>query len=214
MTVLVSFIRNALPRRDYQPTDRSYRATMAPLGRRFVAGLVDWSIVTVCYLLVNIPLGVLQVTADEVGGVVRWVGLVLTQMAALAVVAGYFAFFFSTGHTLGMRAADIHVVEQRSGKAPALARAATRGVLAVVFFLASFTAYTYLLGHYDSPLSSFHQGARVVSITVAALAAIGHLVQLRDRQGRSLWDRLAGLAVVEDIVPSSMPDRLWAPWGP
>jgi hypothetical protein len=36
---------------------------------------------------------------------------------------------------------------------------------------------------------------------------------LLDRSGRTLWDRLTGLAVVEDIVPTSMPDRLWSPWG-
>ena len=209
---MASFRRkNPLP--EYRPPDGSYRATAAPLSRRLVGGLVDWTIVTVVFLIAQIPLGVIQATGDEIGGITFWSLFFLTQAAGLAVVAGYFAFFFSTGHTLGMRAADIHVVGAGTGRSPALARATVRGVLAVVFFLASFTAYTYVLGHYDTPLSTFHQVSRVVSIAVASLAFFGHMWQLRDRAGRGIWDRLCGLVVIEDMVPSSMPERLWTPWG-
>jgi uncharacterized RDD family membrane protein YckC len=210
--VWASFIRRRrLP--EYRPEDGSYRATAAPFGRRALAGLIDWTIVTVCYLIVEIPLGVFQAAADEVGGIAFVVVFALTQAAGLAVVAGYFAFFLSTGHTLGMRAVDIHVVGAQAGHAPVLARAAGRGVLSVVFFLATFTAYTFVLGQYDTPLSTFHQVSRAASILVASLAFFGQLWQLWDRGGRSLWDRLVGVAVVEDIVPASMPDRLWSPWG-
>ena len=209
---MASFRRkNPLP--EYRPPDGSYRATAAPLSRRLVGGLVDWTIVTVVFLIAQIPLGVIQATGDEIGGITFWAVFFLTQAAGLAVVAGYFAFFFSTGHTLGMRAADIHVVAASTGRSPALARAAGRGVLAVVFFLASFTAYTFVLGNYDTPLSTFHQVSRAVSIAIASLAFFGHMWQLRDRAGRGIWDRLCGLAVIEDIVPSSMPERLWTPWG-
>lgn len=207
-----SFIRRrALP--EYRPQDGSYRATAAPFGRRALAGLVDWTLVTVCYLIVEIPLGVVQAIGDEVGGIVFVVLLALTQAAALAVVAGYFAFFLSTGHTLGMRALDIQVVGGQNGRPPSLARAAGRGVLSVVFFLATYTAYTFVLGHYDTPLSTFHQVSRAACIFLASLAFFGHLWQVWDRAGRALWDRLAGLAVIEDMVPASMPDRLWSPWG-
>jgi uncharacterized RDD family membrane protein YckC len=209
---LASFARRG-PRPQYRPEDGSYRATAAPFRRRVIAGLVDWSIVTVCYLVVNIPLGVFQATGSEVGGVVEWSVLVVTQLAALGVIAGYFAFFLSTGHTLGMRAVDIHVVDQRSGRSATVARATARGVLAVVFFISSFTAYTYVLGHYDEPLTDFQEVARTATISIASLALFGHLWQLRDRAGRSLWDRLTRLSVVEDIIPASMPDRLWSPWG-
>jgi uncharacterized RDD family membrane protein YckC len=209
---LASF-RRKQPLPGYRPPDGSYRATAAPLARRLVGGLVDWTIVTVFFLIAQIPLGVLQATADEIGGVVFVVVFILTQAAGLAIVAGYFAFFFSTGHTLGMRAADIHVVGAGNGRSPGLARAAGRGVLAVIFFLASFTAYTFVLGRYDTPLSTFHQVSRAVSIAIASLAFFGHLWQLRDRAGRGLWDRLFGLVVIEDMVPSSLPERLWTPWG-
>jgi uncharacterized RDD family membrane protein YckC len=212
MNVLASF-RRRRPLPEYRPPDGSYRATAAPLSRRALAGLLDWTIVTVCFLIAQIPLGVLQATADEIGGVVFAIVFALTQAVALAIVAGYFAFFFSTGHTLGMRATDIHLVAAGSGASPSLARSAARGVLAVVFFVTTFTAYTFVLGRYDTPLSTFHQVSRAVCISVAALAFFGHLWQLWDRNGRSLWDRLFGLAAIEDRVPSSMPDRLWTPWG-
>jgi uncharacterized RDD family membrane protein YckC len=212
MTVLGSSGRRR-PRPEFHPQDGSYRATAAPLSRRVVAGMIDWAIVTVWYLVANIPLGVLQATANEIGGVVYVTVLLLTQAAALAVIAGYFAFFFATGHTLGMRAADIHVVDARTGGNPTLGRAVARSLLSVVFFVASFTAYTYVLGHYDTPLSTFHEVARAASIAVAAIAFAGHMWQLPDRAGRSVWDRVAGLAVIEDMVPASMPDRLWSPWG-
>jgi len=213
MNALVSFLRRrGLP--EYRPPGGSYRATAAPLSRRIIAGLVDWTIVTVSYLLVEIPLGVFQATGFEVGGIVEVVLFVLTQAAALAVVVGYFAFFFATGHTLGMRAVDIHVVGAQSGLSPTLTRAVARGLLAVVFFLSTFTAYTFVLGNYDTPLSSFHHVTRAVSIALTCIALFGHLWQLRDPGGRSLWDRLAGLAVIEDMIPSTMPDRLWSPWGP
>ena len=84
----------------------------------------------------------------------------------------------------------------------------------MAFFLASFTAYTYLFGHYEGPLTSFEEIARASSIGIAVVALGGHLWKLLDEAGRSVWDRAAGLIVVEDIVPTSMPDRLWAPWGP
>lgn len=212
MNALVSFLRKrSLP--EYRPPDGSYRATAAPLGRRFIAGLVDWTIVTVAYLLVEIPLGVFQATGANIGGIVEVILLVLTQVAALAVVGGYFAFFFATGHTLGMRTVDVHVVGARDGRSPSLTRTAARGVLAVVFFLATSTAYTFVLGRYDTPLSTFHQVSRASSIAIACVALFGHLWQVWDRERRTVWDRLAGLAVIEDMIPASLPDRLWTPWG-
>jgi hypothetical protein len=47
---------------------------------------------------------------------------------------------------------------------------------------------------------------------VAGASLLGQLWMLVDGEGRTLWDRLTGLVVVEDIVPASMPERLWSPW--
>ena len=208
-------VSSALSRRPaYAPADGVYRAHAAPIWRRLVAGTVDWVGVITSYLIVNIPLGMIERVAEELGSVVEGVVFVAVQAAALSVVAGYFAFFFNAGSTLGMRAVDIHVVSHASGEPPRLLATVWRGLVSVVFFLASVTAYMYLFGHYDSPLTNFEEIARAGSIGIASVALVGHLWKLFDEAGRSVWDRAAGLIVVEDIVPTSMPDRLWAPWGP
>ena len=52
-----------------------------------------------------------------------------------------------------------------------------------------------------------------MTIIVTLVALTGQLWQLVDPAGRTIWDRLTGLVVVEDVVPKSAPDRLWTPWG-
>ena len=89
-------------------------------------------IVTVFFLIAQIPLGVLQVTGDEIGGNRVLVGFFLTQAAGLAIVAGYCLLFFGLG-IRSKRAADIHVVGWGTGLTPSPARAAGRGVPAVIF---------------------------------------------------------------------------------
>jgi uncharacterized RDD family membrane protein YckC len=213
MTVLASFVRSR-PQPAYKPADGTYRASAAPLWRRAVASLIDWTLVTVAYLIANIALGMPLAVAREVGGVTNAIVFVATQIGGLAVIVVFFAVFFSTGHTLGMRALDIHVVGYTSGREPGVPAAVARSILAVVFFLASFTTYSYILGRYDPGLSTFEETTRAVSITVATIAFFGHLWQLADPAGRTIWDRLTGLTVIEDMIPATMPDRLWSPWGP
>ena len=168
---------------------------------------------TVFFLIAEIPLGVIQATGDEIGGITFWSLFLLTQAAGLAIVAGYFAFFISTGHTLGMRAADIHVVVAGTGRSPALVRAASRGVLAVVFFLA-------IVHRLHIRARQLRHAALHLPPGIARRLDRGRLDrvlrppwQVPDPAGRGLWDRLFGLAVIEDMVPSSMPERLWTPWG-
>lgn len=198
----------------YLPAGGTYRAFAAPLWRRLVAAVVDWVAVISCYLIANIPLGMIERVSEELGRAAEATVFVAIQAAALTVVAGYFAFFLHTGSTLGMRAVDIHVVSHGSGEPPGLVASVWRSLLAVAFFLASFTAYTYLFGRYDGSLTRFEELVRAGAIGLATVALAGHLWKLVDEAGRSMWDRAAGLIVVEDIVPNSMPDRLWAPWGP
>jgi uncharacterized RDD family membrane protein YckC len=207
--VLVSFARKAAP---YAPEDGSYRAVAAPLWRRLAASAIDWGLVFVIYLLAGIPLGVIQTVARAVGGVTYDLVFVLTEAAAVGIIAAYFACFFSTGSTLGMRALDIHLFSYRSGREPHLVRAVARSVFALGFFLASINAYGLLRGHHEGGLTAAQETWRAVTVTVALVALAGGLWQLVDQEGRTLWDRFFGLVVVEDIVPASMPDRLWSRW--
>ena len=197
----------------YEPADGGYRAVAAPLWRRVAASAVDWVLVFFTFLILSFPLGMIQTLGDALGGV--WADLIfgLTQAAGLGVVAAYFGYFFATGHTLGMRAFDIHVFAAQSGGEPHPLRAAARGLLSLGFFLAAIDAYGLSRGSLSENLSSSQATWRTVAITGTLVALAGGLWQLVDPAGRTIWDRLAGLVVVEDVVPKSMPDRLWTPWG-
>jgi uncharacterized RDD family membrane protein YckC len=212
MTVSVSSLRSEAP--VYAPADGSYRAVAAPLWRRGVASGLDWGLVFVLFIIASYPLGVIQTVGDALGGTARTVVLGLIQALGLGVILTYFAWFLSTGHTLGMRALDIHVFAYRSGREPHPVRAIARGLLSVGFFLAAVDAYGLSTGGYkESGLTDAQSNWRTAAVVGVGLSLFGGIWKLIDPDGRTLWDRLTGLVVVEDVVPTSMPDRLWTPWG-
>jgi uncharacterized RDD family membrane protein YckC len=208
----VSFARKAAA---YAPEDGSYRAVAAPAWRRTLGSALDWSLVFVLFILVSYPIGVIQTVGGTLGGAAGEAITALTEALGLGVVVAYFAWFFASGHTLGMRALDIHVFSHRSGREPHAVRAFARGLLSAGFFLASIDAYGLSTGGYraQGALSDAQATLRGAALAGAALAFFGALWQLVDPQRRTLWDRLFGLVVVEEVVPTSMPDRLWTPWG-
>jgi uncharacterized RDD family membrane protein YckC len=211
MTVSVSSLRRAAPR--YEPADGSYRAVTAPLWRRGVASGVDWTLAFFSFLIVGYPLGMIQTLGDAIGGITSDLIFLITQIAGAGVIVGYFAYFFYTGHTLGMRALDIHVFSARTGRDPHPVRATIRGLLAFAFFIAAIDAYGLSRGGYAEELTSKQALWRTIALSVTGAALAGQLWKLVDPAGKTLWDRLTGLVVVEDVVPTSMPDRLWSPWG-
>jgi uncharacterized RDD family membrane protein YckC len=156
----------------------------------------------------------LQTLGDALAGRIGDAVIVLSEALALGVVVAYFAYFLSTGSTLGMRAMDIHVFAYGTGREAHLARALARSLLALGFFLATITAYRLIRGyHGPDGLSDREELLRNVSLAVTLTALAGQLWKLLDPDGRTLWDRVTGLVVVEDLVPTGMPDRLWTPWG-
>jgi uncharacterized RDD family membrane protein YckC len=200
--------------RRYVDPEGSYSAVPAPLWRRGLAGTVDWVLAGVLYLIALIVAGLVQALVGVAGDTPRTVAFWITELAALCVILGYFTGLLASGHTLGMRALDIHVRSFAYGEPPGLVRALLRSVLALELATATLNAYSYLQG--EPPLgqfTSFEQAAGRTAVGLAALAGLGQLWMLGDRAGRTLWDRLTGLVVIEDIVPTSMPDRLWSPWG-
>jgi uncharacterized RDD family membrane protein YckC len=196
----------------YAPPDGTYTASPAPLWRRGVASAIDWTVAGVAYLLFLIPAGIVEALGRTIGGPTETVLFVLAQGVALSVLVGYFGAMLATGHTMGMRALDIHVVATGTGREPSRWRAVARSLLAVVFAVAVINAYSYLFG-FSSEFTPFERLVAAVAVPVAGVALAGQFWMLVDRAGRTIWDRLTGLAVVEDIVPTSMPDRLWSPWG-
>jgi uncharacterized RDD family membrane protein YckC len=212
MTVSVSSLRRPAPA--YAPKDGAYRAFAAPLWRRGVASALDWVLVFVLFILASFPLGMIQTVGDALGGTADAAVRALTQALGLGVVFAYFAWFFASGHTLGMRALDIHVFSYRTGQEPHPLRAGARSLLSVGFFLATIDAYGLSSGGYrEGGLTDAQAQWRTAALVGVALALAGELWKLVDPQGRTLWDRVSGLVVVEEVVPASMPDRLWSPWG-
>jgi uncharacterized RDD family membrane protein YckC len=198
----------------YSPADHSYSATAAPAWRRVVAAAVDWGLVFVLFLLAGFPLGMIQAVGETLGGTVNDAIYALTAAIGLGVVVAYFGCFVASGHTLGMRALDIHVFSYGSGKEPHPVRAGARGLLSLGFFLATIDAYGLSTGAYgEGGLTDAQAMWRQAALAGAVLALGGALWKLVDPDGRTLWDRLFGLVVVEDVVPEGMPDRLWSPWG-
>jgi len=210
--VSVSSLRRPAP--VYKPADGTYRAVAAPLWRRAVASAIDWTLVFVSFLIVSIPLGMIETLGDAISGPFGTALVLIADGLALGVVIAYFGYFLSTGHTMGMRALDIHVFSYRTGLEPHRVRAAVRSLLSLALFLATLKAYGLVRGyHGNEGLSGSEENLRDIAVTISAVGFLGGLWKIADPEGRTLWDRLTGLMVVEDVVPTSMPDRLWSPWG-
>jgi hypothetical protein len=179
-----------------------------------LAGGIDWTLAGVLYLLALIPLGLVQGIGLEIDGLAGLTVFALAQATALGVLVSYFAYFFRTGHTLGMRALDIHMFEYESGGNPGLARSLGRTFVSLVLATACLNAYSYVQGEpYFGEFTAFENAVGTIATGLSTGGLLGHLWQLADAEGRTLWDRLSGLVVIEDIVPASAPDRLWSPWG-
>jgi uncharacterized RDD family membrane protein YckC len=200
------------PRRYVHPQG-DYTASAAPLWRRGLASALDWGLAGVAYLLLLIPAGALDAIGELFGGPAGRALTVLGQVIAVSAIVVYFTFLLKSGHTMGMRALDIHVRAHDEGHTPGLVRSLGRALLALLLGVAVVNAYSYLQGR--PPLgefSSFEETVGETAVVVAGAGLLGQLWMLVDAEGRTLWDRLTGLVVVEDIVPTSMPERLWSPW--
>jgi uncharacterized RDD family membrane protein YckC len=210
--VLASWRHRPAP--GYSPADGAYRAVAAPLWRRGTASGIDWLLAFVLFLIASYPLGMIETLGDAIGGPFGRILYYGSEALALAIVPTYFAYFLASGHTLGMRALDIHIFSHGSGREPRVVQAVARSLLALLFFYCSFKAYTLVRGfHGPEGLTSREELWRDVSLTIAGVAILGNFWKLVDPDGRTIWDRVVGLVVVEDVVPATMPGRLWSPWG-
>lgn len=199
--------------RKYVHPGGEYTASTAPLWRRGLASALDWGLAGVAYLLLLIPAGALDAIGELFGGAAGRALTVFGHVVAVSAIVAYFTFLLRSGHTMGMRALDIHVRAHDQGREPGLVRSLARALLALLLGVAVVNAYSYLQGR---PLlgefSSLEQVVGEVAVVIAGAGLLGQLWMLVDGEGRTLWDRLTGLVVVEEIVPTSMPDRLWSPW--
>jgi RDD family len=198
----------------YIAPDGSYSATYPSLRRRLAAGAVDWVLCWVIVLLASIVGGIVQgvgVTTIDAGGpgIVLGVALVvLSQLLLAAPIVAYFAVYWSLGSTLGMRALDIELVEDRTGVPPTWKRTVPRAVIAFLIALAVLNVYFAYAGGVEE-LGAFERVLVTASVGVAAVGVAAKAWLLVDPRRRSAFDRLFGLVYVEEFVYT---DARPSPW--
>jgi uncharacterized RDD family membrane protein YckC len=162
----------------------------AGFWQRLGAGLIDWLIVF-AGLWLAVILG--AVLGADGGGPV---GRVLSYGLIFVFPLLYFGLSWArSGRTLGLRATDLQLVSTTTGEPPTRPRALLRALVAVLTFIAVWLPPVAAFG--DAPQSRV---VAIIGVALAwvALALVGHFWALVDPRGRSLQDRLFGLAVVAD----------------
>jgi RDD family len=181
-------------------TDGVSAATPVEIRRRIGAAAIDWTICVVAYIVISIPLGLIQgfgfalsseSSTAEPGRVVTW----FAQAAVLLPTLLYFTFGLKEGHTLGMAAFDFKTLDARTWAPPGIRRALLRSLVSVVFGVAVFAAY---MGHSAEHTGWSHHVHLIYSLAVvgAAVVALDKAFIPLHSSGRSLTDRLFGLARV------------------
>lgn len=205
-------------RRRYEDPTRNYVARFAAPWRRAIAATIDWGLCYVAFLLVSIPLGIVQGVGalswreGDFSGVPGHVVVVGTQLLTLVPVVAYFTLLLPTSQTFGMRFSDLRTVSVRTGRGPSYLAALIRGatataVAAAVYAVATYSASFEKPSHLDSTSSLALEAAYVL----AAAGCVSALVMVITPTHRSLVDRLFGTAVLDEleaVVPHM------GPWGP
>lgn len=200
----------------YIAPDHAFTATYPSPRRRLGAGAADWAIASVLFLVASIVGGVFQAVglvasdAGDLRGIPGSALLLLSQAIVAAPVVGYFTLYWSTGSTLGMRAVDIELVSETTGRSPGWPRALLRACTAFVIAYAVNTVYLVLA---SEPLDGYSPLERTVitaSVVIVSAAAAAKVWMLVDEQRRSLLDRLFGLVYVEDLVFSRDAPLPWS----
>jgi uncharacterized RDD family membrane protein YckC len=199
------------------PTGR-YRASFADPWRRVVAAAVDWGLCYVAFLLVSIPLGMVQSVGavswreGDFGGSPGHVVFVLTQVLTVVPVVAYFGLLLPTSQTFGMRALELHVVSTKTGRALSHLSASIRGVIATAV-AASFYITYQVATSFDKgrELDTWSSRLLEVSHVVVLVGAASALLMMFSPTRKSLVDRLFGTAVIDELeaVTPHM-----GPWGP
>jgi uncharacterized RDD family membrane protein YckC len=204
-------------KRRYADPDRRYIARFATPWRRAVAAVVDWGICYVLFLLVSIPLGMVQSVGTasredgDLGGVPGLVLQVVPQVLIVASVVAYWAILLPTSHTFGMRVMDIRIVSKRTGRGPSYAVASLRGAVATLIAGAVYAVYLDRTTVSERELDGTSLFLLDVSYAVTGAAALSALVMIATPSHRSILDRIFGTAVLDELEAT---EPHIGPWGP
>ena len=204
-------------RRYADPAER-YVAAYASSWRRAAAATIDWGLCYVASLIVSIPLGLFQALgaisheAGDLGGVPGAVLFIGSQLLAVSPAIVYFTLLLPASQTLGMRAADIRIVQTATGRGVRRRRAFVRAFLATVTALAFYAVFMRSIAFETSErLDRVSTYILDVAYVVVALGGVSALVMSLTPTRRSLVDRLFKTAVVDDLQPLT---PVMGPWGP
>jgi hypothetical protein len=189
-------------------------ATPVEIRRRIGAALVDWTICVVAYIVVSIPLGLIEGfgfalrTESSTAAPGRVVTL-FAQIAVLFPTLLYFTLGLREGHTLGMAAFDFKTLDARDGKPPGVIRSLLRSLVSVVFGVAVFIAY---MGHSAEHTywSQYEKKIYALALVVTGIVAVDKAFVPVHRSGRALTDRLFRLVRVTGAAGDT--DRGLSDW--
>jgi uncharacterized RDD family membrane protein YckC len=175
-------------------------ATPVEIRRRIGAALIDWAICVVAYIVVSIPLGLIEgfgvaLRSESSTAAPGRVVTLLAQIAVLLPTLLYFTFGLREGHTLGMAAFDFKTLDARNGNPPGIVRSLLRSLVSVAFGVSVFLAY---MGH-SAEHTYWSHGDRAIYVLVLAVTGIVIVDKAFvpvHRSGRALTDRLFRLARV------------------
>ena len=201
----------------YVAPDGSYSATYPGIRRRLAAGGIDWLLCWVVFLIASIVAGIVQgvgFASLDVGGVGTPLGIaliVLSQLIVAASIAAYFAYYWTTGSTLGTRALDFELVVDATGRPPSWSRTVPRAIIACLLALAILNVYFAWSGRStDEPLNAYERTLVAASFVVAAIGVAAKAWLVLDPRRRSVFDRLFGLVFVEEFVYTKARPSPWA----
>lgn len=163
----------------------------AGLRRRVVANTVDWSAwAAVLYAFSTVLVQVRGSSEHE--SLVQ-----LSVPAVMLATLAYLTLAWWRGRSAGMLLASLRLVAVRDSGRPSGLRAFARALLVLLFVAAGVALLS--LGFSDPPIEGYSTGERAVAGVVAAVFLVqlaGYLRAFIDPHGRTLQDRLLGVAVV------------------
>lgn len=200
------------------PANR-YFARFANPWRRGVAAAIDWALCYGLFVLVSIPLGMVQTLgtisreAGDFGGVPGYGLQIGAQVLIVLAVVAYWAILLPTSHTFGMRVMDIRIVSMRTGRGPSYVAALVRGLVATVMAAATYAVYLdrTTVNDLGEELDTTSQLLLDASYVLFGLGALSALIMLATARHRSLLDRVFGTAVLDELEPTV---AHMGPWGP
>lgn len=202
----------------YADPDNRYFARFGSPWRRMGAATVDWGLCYVLFVLVSIPLGMVQTVgrvsweAGDFGGTPGHIVVLISQALVVVPILAYWTLLLPTSQTYGMRLADIRFVSLRTGNGLSYVAAAVRSVIALVTAAAVYAVFLDVTA-WDEETRLDETSALLLdaSYVVAGIGCASALVMLLSPRHRSLFDRMFGTAAVEELEATT---PHFGPWGP